>query len=99
MFYFAYRVGNSILGRETSGTAFELSWEWLTTGAANTWQPLVVGSLLLAVISSALGYLTIHLLWRHNIICRWKERKAARKRRKLKKRAKKNQQQSHTPSK
>ena len=85
MFYFAYRLGNKILLREDSHFNFELSWEWLTTGMAQVWQPLLFGSLTLGIISSIIGYITIHLLWRYNIKCRWDERKMLRERRKLSK--------------
>ena len=85
MFYFAYWLGNKLLLREVGSFNFELSWEWFTTGMLQVWQPLLFGSLILGIISSTLGYITIHLLWRYNIKKRWQERKARRKLRKKKK--------------
>jgi len=93
MFYFAYRLGNKILMREGSDFNFQLSWEWLTTGMLQVWQPLLFGSLTLAIISSILGYITIQLLWRYNILRRWKERKELRKQ---EKKARKEKKQSRS---
>ncbi len=85
MFYFAYWLGNKLLLQEGGSFNFELSWEWFTTGMLQVWQPLLFGSLILGIISSILGYITIHLIWRYNIKKRWQERKARRKLRKKKK--------------
>ncbi len=79
MFYFAYWLGNKILLREVGDFNLELSWEWFTTGLLQVWQPLLFGSLILGIISSVLGYITIQLLWRYNIKRRWAERKARRR--------------------
>jgi uncharacterized protein (DUF2062 family) len=86
MFYFAYWLGNKLLSREVENFNFELNWEWFTTGLLQVWQPLLFGSLILGIISSILGYVSIHLLWRYNIKRRWEER---RERRKLRKQQKK----------
>lgn len=85
MFYFAYSLGNKLLLKEAGDFNFELSWEWVSTGMLQVWQPLLFGSLILGIISSTLGYIIIHLIWRYNTKCRWQERKARRKQRKKKK--------------
>jgi uncharacterized protein (DUF2062 family) len=94
MFYFAYWLGNKLLLREVDNFNFELSWEWLMTGMLQVWQPLFFGSLILGIVSSIVGYIAIHVLWRHNIHCRWKERKAHRRLRQIKKRAAKQARKS-----
>jgi len=88
MFYFAYWLGNKLLLRKVGEFNFELSWEWFTTGMLQVWQPLLFGSLLLGIISSILGYICIHLLWRYNIKRRWQERKRCRRRKPKRKLAK-----------
>ena len=85
MFYFAYWLGNKLLLKEGEDFNFELSWEWLTTSMLHVWQPLLFGSLILGIISSILGYIIIHLMWRYNIKRRWQERKAYRRLRQMKK--------------
>lgn len=82
MFYFAYRLGNTLLMREPGNFDVELSWEWFSTGLAEVWEPLLFGSLILGVVSSVLGYVAIQLIWRHSIVCRWRERAQLRKLRK-----------------
>ena len=90
MFYFAYRLGNKLLMQENNNFNMELSWEWLTTGMVQVWEPLLFGSLILGIISSILGYISIHLVWRYNIKCRWEERKKRRRLKKLQKIGKNN---------
>lgn len=67
MFYFAYRLGNLILGGEESEFNIELSWDWLVNSLGMIWQPLFLGSFLLALFSSMLGYLVVQYIWRRNI--------------------------------
>lgn len=75
MFYFAYKVGSVILGTEIEPMNFEFSMEWFNNIVGNSWQPLVIGCLLLGTISSALGYIAIRVIWRLHIIQRWQNRK------------------------
>lgn len=75
MFYFAYRLGSRILGTEIEPMNFAFSMEWISNVVEHSWQPLVVGSLLMAVISSIVGYLAVRLIWRFHIILRWQNRK------------------------
>lgn len=74
-FYFAYRVGAHILGEDITIERFELSMEWLSSSLEQIWQPLVLGSLLIGIISAIIGYIAIHLIWRMHILSRWKSRK------------------------
>lgn len=67
LFYFAYQLGNLVLGRESMDLSIDLNMEWLTDSLAQIWQPLFLGSFLLALFSSMLGYLTIQMLWRQSI--------------------------------
>ncbi len=78
MFYFAYKVGALILGHQPVPMKFELTWEWLTTSLALSWQPFLLGLFIVAVISSALGYFGIQLLWRIHIMRRFNARKLRR---------------------
>lgn len=75
MFYFAYRLGSMILGREIEPMNFEFSMEWLGTIIETSWQPLILGSMILAVISSIIGYVFVRVVWRMHIIQRWQSRK------------------------
>lgn len=89
MFYFAYRLGSFLLGVEVESVPMDMSWQWFTTTLSVIWQPLLFGSLILGIISSMVGYLTIHLLWRKSIKQRWDDRVARRRAKKAKKARKK----------
>jgi len=67
MFYFAYRLGSLILGGKEEKIEIELSLEWLVNSLGQIWQPLFLGSFLLALFSSMLGYLVVQFIWRYNI--------------------------------
>ncbi len=75
LFYGAYFVGITILGHEVETFVFELSWEWLTTGMSNIWEPFLLGCFILGTISSFVGYFLIRGLWRLHLVRHIQERK------------------------
>ena len=75
MFYFSYSVGAWILGTETHDFMFQLSFDWLLSEILYIWQPLLLGSLLVATISSLSSLLVAHLFWRYHIWTRIKNRR------------------------
>lgn len=81
MFYFAYRLGASLIDVPSNAFTFELSWEWLANGFLLIWQPFLLGCAILGVISSLLGNIGVRLLWRYSVARHWAERKAQRRRR------------------
>ncbi len=74
MFYFAYKLGSVMLGMELQTVEMDLSWHWFTSILGQIWQPLLFGCLILAIVSSAVGYFTINTLWRKGVKSRWEER-------------------------
>ncbi len=74
IFYFEYRLGSMILNRPLEPFAIELSWEWLAEGLQNTWQPLLLGAIITATLTSALFYLVISGIWRLIVIQRYRRR-------------------------
>ena len=64
MMYLGYEFGNVILGIDPLFEKFEASVEWIGSVFSLIWQPLLVGTLVIGVISAFLGYLTIHLIWK-----------------------------------
>ncbi len=76
MFYFAYRLGASLMGIHPEAINFTFSLEWLNHMIGSIWQPLLLGSLVLGSVSSALGYVLVRILWRLHIVQRWERRKA-----------------------
>lgn len=77
-FYFAYRVGLFFMGRSPSTEEFEFSLDSITTGLGASWQPFLFGCLILAILSSLIGYFGINFLWRRHIAARWRERQEQR---------------------
>jgi hypothetical protein len=67
MYYFAYRLGVTILGVPPKPFRFELSIDWVTHTLVNIWQPMLLGSLLLGSAASLVGYVALDLLWRTSI--------------------------------
>jgi uncharacterized protein (DUF2062 family) len=45
IFYVAYLLGTALLGIQTDGFSFELSWAWVEHEFPLIWKPLVVGRL------------------------------------------------------
>ncbi len=75
MFYFAYRVGAAALDHEAQALEFELTSEWLMHSLNDIWAPLLLGCLVCASVSAAIGYFGIHGLWRLHILIHMKKRK------------------------
>ena len=68
MMYFAFRVGNYMLGGEAQIESIELSFQWLTAQLAIVWQPLLVGSLVCGITMGVTGFLCVHLYWHLRVI-------------------------------
>jgi len=75
IFYFAYKVGAFILGTPERHFTFQLSWEWLGTELVAIWKPFLLGCTISGLVSGALGYALVRLLWRLHVIKALKERK------------------------
>lgn len=67
MFYFAFSVGQSLLGQAPHPFEFEMSFAWLFDRFAYIWQPLILGCVLLGAILSLVGFIALDLLWRASI--------------------------------
>ena len=83
IFYMAYKVGFALIGHsEVDSFAFELSWQWLTTGLATNWQPFLLGCLVCGLFCGLVGSVSVNFLWRRHVIKRWHQRRLVRKQRK-----------------
>lgn len=78
IFYFAYKVGATILNIPERVFTFELSWGWLGTELAAIWEPFLLGCLVCGLVFGVLGFGLIRLLWRLHIISAIKNRKENR---------------------
>jgi hypothetical protein len=78
LFYGAYRLGLWLLGKSANAGNLEFSVDSLKSVISNNWEPFLLGCLVMAVLSSTLGYFGSHYFWRWSVARKW----AARKRRK-----------------
>lgn len=67
LYYFAYRLGSTLLGIPIKPFNFELSLDWVTHTLVNIWQPMLLGCLLLGSMASLVGYVVLDVLWRISI--------------------------------
>ncbi|OBS10873.1 DUF2062 domain-containing protein [Acidihalobacter prosperus] len=75
MFYFAYLVGNWLLGAPAHHPAnFHLTAAWFQDEFSRIWRPLLLGSFVVGSSLSVLGYFGIRLFWRMHVVRRWQQR-------------------------
>jgi hypothetical protein len=75
IFYFAYQLGSRLLHEPVRNIAFAFSIHWLQEVFVHIWQPLLLGCIILAVLSSLTGYFATILLWRILLLRQWSGRK------------------------
>lgn len=85
LFFLAYKIGTWLTGTYLGHFEFELSLNWLFTELRDRWYPFLVGCLFVGFISALLGYITVRIMWRIQVVSFWKERKFRKIQRKLKK--------------
>jgi uncharacterized protein len=78
LYFFSYQVGRFILSVPPRPFHFELSWDWLFSTLSEIWRPFFLGCLIVAILSSMLGYFLTRILWRYLTIKNWKKRKKTR---------------------
>jgi uncharacterized protein (DUF2062 family) len=75
IFYANYRIGAFLLGLESVSIRFSPSLEWLMATMHAIWWPLLLGSLVVATVSSIVGYYLISGLWRLSVVISHRKRK------------------------
>ena len=68
LFYGAYKVGVWMLNWPKTPFQFEPTIEWLTTGLLHIWEPFLLGCFVCGVVSAALGFAFVRLMWRWQIV-------------------------------
>jgi len=74
VFYFAYKLGQFMLGSPPMGIDNEIGLEWFREHFDAIWQPLFLGSFVIAVVSSAAGYIGMRIFWRMHVLSRWRKK-------------------------
>ncbi|ATM01289.1 DUF2062 domain-containing protein [Aeromonas sp. MR19] len=78
LFYGAYLTGCQLLGQPSQHIDIEFTWAWLVSVFETLAPPLLLGSLVLALLSSLIGYALIRTFWRISTVRQWQKRKEAR---------------------
>ncbi|MND88006.1 hypothetical protein D3C77_133990 [compost metagenome] len=78
LFYGAYLVGCQLLGHPAQHIDIQFTWAWLVSVFETLAPPLLLGSLVLALLSALMGYAFIRTFWRINTVRQWQKRKEAR---------------------
>jgi uncharacterized protein (DUF2062 family) len=74
LFGFAYFIGVSVLGQQSTEFEFNLSWQWLEHNLQSLWQPFILGCAICALVAGTIGYFAIGVFWRLHIGHAWKSR-------------------------
>lgn len=80
IFYAGYKNGIVLTGMEELPFTFELTWEWLIHGIAQTLKPLWIGSFVLGLAVATIVYTILNLAWRIYLTYRFHTRRARRQR-------------------
>lgn len=75
MFYFAYFVGLSLLGKDSPAEGFEFNLDSILSSVSEIGGPFLFGCFILGVISSISGYFAIRFFWQYHVGKRWSARK------------------------
>jgi len=77
-FFLAYEVGTRLLNEPEHKFAFELSLQWARAEFNAIWQPLLLGCLICGLFAAFIGAGIVRLVWRMQVIARWKARQHRR---------------------
>jgi len=84
IFYATYKLGAFILQSPPVEFTIELSWAWFREELRHLWQPLLAGSVICGLTFGGLGYVTMQIFWRRQVLKNWHRRKRERAARKKK---------------
>jgi uncharacterized protein (DUF2062 family) len=73
IFYFAYKLGQLMLGSEPMEISGDIGIEWFQEHFDDIWQPLFLGSFLISVTASIAGYVGMRIFWRLHVLNRWRK--------------------------
>ncbi|MFC3095469.1 DUF2062 domain-containing protein [Alteromonas sediminis] len=85
LFYAAYKIGATVLGVQTKGFQFELSWTWLMNSVSTIGPAFLLGCFICSVIAGVAGYYGLNWTWRYSVRKSWQHRQRLRQ---IEKRAK-----------
>ncbi|EQM79787.1 DUF2062 domain-containing protein [Stutzerimonas stutzeri] len=79
VFYCNYKIGAWLMDTPVSPMPMELSLAWVRKMLDSHWQPLFLGSFVVAVVAALLGYVGTQLYWRWWVGRSWRKRQLNRR--------------------
>ena len=74
IFYFAYKVGKIFIDSKIHVDVNETNIDILSN-IIHIWQPLLIGSIILASVGSIISHIIIRIYWRYYVLKIWSKRK------------------------
>lgn len=68
IFFTAYKLGSWVLHTPPLALDFNVSMDWVKANLDIVWQPFLLGSLLLSVLSAIAGYIIVRTFWRIQVL-------------------------------
>ena len=81
IFYVNYRIGTFLLGAPAREAPSRISTRWIAEQMHDILPPLLLGSLITAIVLAAVANIGIRLIWRWHVSHNWKRRRLKRRRR------------------
>ncbi len=75
MFYSSYKMGCLLLRQPVQPLEFEFTWLWLKSVFGTVATPVLLGTLVMAILSALCGYIFIRVIWEINAARKWQKRK------------------------
>lgn len=75
IFFFAYKLGATILETPVMEFSFEFSLAWLFEELGHKWRPFLLGCLISGSSAAVIGFFASHWFWRYYIIRRMRSKK------------------------
>jgi uncharacterized protein len=77
LYFSAYWMGTQLLGVPARPMAFEMSWDWVTTGLIPIWKPFLLGCTVMGLLSALTGYILLAGLWHVTLVMKYHKRKGS----------------------
>ena len=79
MFYYSFKLGAWLLGMDPVNNDLESGFGLLMEKTTHIFLPLALGCLICACVTTPIGWIAAHVLWRVHAIRRWKMRRERRR--------------------
>lgn len=79
MFYGAYVLGTTILGKPEQRFKFELSWGWVMQSMETIGPAFLLGCAVCSVVCGLIGYFGLNAMWRYSVGKAWRNRQLRHK--------------------